>query len=189
MDCISINQFNLSNKMRMLWEQHVFWTRLLIISILNNLKDLDATQTRLLQNPGEIAAIYGKFYGPVIQKNISDLLTEHLVIGAQLITATKNNNTSEMNRLNTLWYQNADKISKFLASFNPFYSENDLRRMFYTHLDLTKNEVSLRLKSNWTEDVKNFDILEKEAINMADYFSMGIVRQFDYLFSCNMQYF
>lgn len=43
MNCITINQLNLMKRMNTLWEQHVFWTRLLIISILNDLGDLKET--------------------------------------------------------------------------------------------------------------------------------------------------
>lgn len=185
MNCISINHLNLSNKMRMLWEQHVFWTRLLIISILENLKDLQETQDRLLRNPRDIGKIYGKFYGEDVQRIVTSLLTEHLVIGAELVTAFKNNNISEINRLNSLWYENADKMARAFSSINPYYSELDLREMLYMHLDLTKNEVALRLQGKYAEDVINFDKLELEAIKMADYFTMGIVCQFQYMFICD----
>lgn len=168
----------------MLWEQHVFWTRLLIISILENLKDLPETEKRLLRNPVDIGMIYGIFYGPEVQKIVTDLLTEHLVVGAELITAYKNNNTSEINRLNALWYANADKMARAFASINPHYIESEIRDMLYMHLDLTKNEVALRLQGKFAEDVQNFDKIEAEAIAMADYFTMGIVRQFPNIFSC-----
>ena len=56
--------------------------------------------------------------------------------------------------------------------------------MLYTHLDLTKNEVSLRLQGKYAEDVANFDRIEMEALEMADYFTMGIVYQFAYVFTC-----
>lgn len=184
MNCISIKQLNLSNEMRMLWEQHVYWTRLIIISILNNLKDLKETEKRLLMNPVDIGRIYGRFYGPAVQREVTKLITEHLEIGGQLIIASKNNSKEEIGRLNTLWYQNADKIARYFASFNPYYNEEELRRMLYTHLDLTKNEVSLRLQGKYAEDVANFDRIEMEALEMADYFTMGIVYQFAYVFTC-----
>ena len=36
------------------------WTRMLLISIADNLGDLDATRTRLLENPKDIAKVQGK---------------------------------------------------------------------------------------------------------------------------------
>ena len=58
MECITTNQLNLMNKMSILWDQHVCWTRLLIISILENLKDLEETKKRLLKNPVDIGILF-----------------------------------------------------------------------------------------------------------------------------------
>ena len=65
---------------------------MLLISIAENLKDLDATQTRLLQNPKDIANVFRRYYGDSVANTIEKLLTEHLVIGKNLIVALKNNN-------------------------------------------------------------------------------------------------
>ena len=178
MDCISRNQLNVLNQMRMLWEQHVYWRRLLIISILSDLKDEEETTKRLLRNPGDFGNLFGKFYGPRFQKTITDLLTEHLVIGKELIVASKNGDTKEGERLNKLWYENAEKMARAFALVNPYYREEELRKMLYTHLDLTKKEVALRLEGNYAEDVKNFDMIEQEALMMADYLTNGIVYHF-----------
>ena len=45
---VSMNQVQLIKQMNLVWEQHIMWTRMLLISIAENLKDLDATQARLL---------------------------------------------------------------------------------------------------------------------------------------------
>lgn len=182
LDCISLQHFDLSNVMRMLWEQHVFWTRLLIVSILERLDDLNATQTRLLMNPKDFGSVYGMFYNEDVQKAVTDLLTQHLEIGAQLIVAYRDNNQASIQRLNEQWYENADHIASTFASFNPCYNETELRDMFYMHLDLTKKEVSLRLMKKFDEDVKNFDEIEQLALEMADYFTDGIICQFYTLF-------
>lgn len=184
MECITTNQLNLMNKMSILWDQHVFWTRLLIISILENLKDLEETKKRLLNNPIDIGILFGKFYRPSVQGIITNLLTEHLVIGSKLITAYKNKDTQNINEQNSLWYDNADRMAKAFASINPYYIEKDVKKMLYNHLDLTKNEVALRLAGNYAEDIKNFDMIEKQALEMANYFSMGIIYQFRNMFTC-----
>ena len=49
--------------MNLVWEQHIMWTRMLLISIAENLKDLEATQNRLLRNPKDIAAVFRPYYG------------------------------------------------------------------------------------------------------------------------------
>lgn len=185
MNCISINQMTLANQMQRLWLEHVYWTRLLIISILNCLKDQQATQERLLKNPDDLGCLFGRFYGPEAKKVITDLLTEHLVIGAKLVTAYRDNNCQEIEKLNKSWYENADKMAHAFACLNPCFAKKDLRDMFYMHLDLTKNEVSLRLQCKYQEDVINFDKLQDEILTMSDYFTCGIVNQMHPLFRCN----
>lgn len=184
MECITTNQLSLMNKMGILWDQHVFWTRLLIISVLENLKDLEETKKRLLNNPVDIGILFWKFYGPSVQDIITNLLTEHSVIGSKLIASYKNNDTQNINKQNSLWYDNADRMAKAFESINPYYIEKDVKKMLYNHLDLTKNEVALRLAEKYAEDIKNFDMIEKPVLEMANYFSMGIIYQFRNMFTC-----
>lgn len=175
---ISIYHVRLLEKMNLVWEQHIMWTRMLLISIAENLKDLDATQARLLQNPKDIADIFRVFYGDSVANTIQNLLTEHLVIGKDLIVALKNNNQTQAAILNKKWYKNADDIANALSSINPFYPKNEIQKMFYEHLQLTTDEVNFRLKGDYPADIKAFDMVQKEILNMSHFLVKGIVKQF-----------
>lgn len=179
---ISINQVQLLEKMNLAWEQHIMWTRMLLISIAENLKDLDATQARLLKNPRDIANVFRPYYGAAVADKIEKLLTEHLVIGKELIVALKNKNQEEAKRLNTKWYQNADEMAEAFSSINPFYSKKEVHRMLDEHLRLTTNEVTARLAGNYVEDINAYDMVQKEILKMSQFFVNGIVRQFQNLF-------
>lgn len=175
---ITLKQMKLSDQMNTLWEQHVFWTRLLLISIAENLSDLNQTKERLLRNPKDIANIYRVYYGDEVANEIERLLTEHLVIGANLITALKNKETNKATELNNIWYRNADDMAKAFSTINTYYKEEELRQMLHHHLELTTQEVSERLNRNYAADIKAFDMVEKEALMMARYFTNGIFKQF-----------
>ena len=159
------------------------WTRMLLISIAENLKDLDATQARLLENPKDIANIFRRFYGDVVANKIQQLLTEHLVIGKDLIVALKNKNDEKAANLNTKWYKNADEMADAFNSINPFYPKEEVRRMLYEHLRLTTIQVDNRLKCNYGEDIKAYDMVQKEILKMSNFFTSGILNQFPTLFS------
>lgn len=176
-------QIDLINSMRLAWSQHVYWTRMLLISIAERLKDQDAVTTRLLQNPNDIAMIFAKYYSPDIAGTIAQLLTEHLQIGAALITALRDGKTSQAETLNRQWYINADKMATAFSGINPYYHQEAVREMLYRHLDLTKQEVAMRLAGNYPADIKAFDAVEEEALAMADAFSSGLRRQFPQMFS------
>ena len=181
-NCISQNQFELSNKMNLAWIEHVLWTRLLLISIADNLGDLEATKSRLLENPKDIADVFRQYYGNNIANSIQNLLTEHLTIGGDLIVALKNNNQTLAEELNTKWYKNADDMANFFSSINQFYPREETRNMLYEHLRLTTEEVTARLNKNYTADIKAYDAVQAEALKMAEFFTNGIIRQFPNLF-------
>lgn len=179
---VSMNQVQLIEQMNLVWEQHIMWIRMLLISIAENLKDLEATQARLLRNPKDIADVFRRYYGNATANRIQQLLTEHLAIGKDLIVALKNKNQEEAAKLNTKWYQNADEMAEAFSSINPFYPKEEIRNMLYEHLRLTTNEVNNRLQGNYVADINSYDMVQKEILKMSQFFVNGIVRQFPNLF-------
>lgn len=175
---ISINEVELLEKMNLRWQEHILWTRLLLISIAENLNDLEATQTRLLKNPKDIADVFKLYYGNEIGDEIEKLLTEHLAIGKDLIVALKNNNQEYANLLNTKWYLNADKMAEVFSRINPFYPKKEICRMLYEHLRLTTIEVIARLKGDYIGDINAYDMIQNEILKMSRFFVSGIVEQF-----------
>ncbi|MEA4970484.1 MAG: acetylglutamate kinase [Candidatus Pelethousia sp.] len=173
-----IRQFELLADMRLVWSQHVYWTRLLLISIAERLKDQSATTARLLQNPADFAKIFARYYPAGVANTIEQLLTLHLQIGAELITALRNGQTEQAQALTRRWYQNADQMADAFSSINPFFEREAMRNMLYAHLELTTKEVTARLAGNYPADIAAFDQVEREAMEMADYFSAGIMHQF-----------
>ena len=173
-----VKQFELLSDMRYRWAQHVYWTRMLLVSIAERLKDLDAVEKRLLQNPADIAGIFGRYYNADTARAVEKLLTEHLQIGAALITALRDKKAAEAETLKTKWYANAVQMAEAFAGINPFYSREELLKMLDNHLDLTTREVAARLIGDYPADIEAFDAVEEEALSMADYFSVGILRQF-----------
>lgn len=177
-DRFTRRQVNLMNKLRMLWEQHVYWTRFFIISTAADLPDLGDVTNRLLENPGDFAAALAPFYGARISDRFRELLREHLLIGGDLVTAAKNKDDAKVGEDRRKWYANADEIARFLAGINPFWDESRWRSMLYDHLEMTEQEAVLRLAGRFPEDIRMFDRIELEALEMADYMSQGIIRQF-----------
>lgn len=176
-------QISLSNKLHMAWMQHVYWTRLLIVSITQRLADQNATAARLLQNPNDIANIYAGYYPPDAVRTIAQLLTEHLEIGGALITALRDKDTAQQGVLGRRWYINADQMADAFSRLNPYYEREALRGMLYRHLELTSQEVAMRLAGDYAEEIEVFGEVEREAMEMADYFATGLMRQFPQKFA------
>lgn len=175
-------QNSLKDDMREAWVQHVYWTRMLLISIAQRLEDQNSVTDRLMENPKDIADIFANYYDTEAVNNIERLLTEHLQIGADLITALRDKKTIEAKNLNKLWHLNADRMATAFSMINPYFDRNELWKMLRSHLDLTTLEVAMRLAGNYPADIEAFNQVEQEALSMADYFTSGIMQQFPQMF-------
>lgn len=171
------NHTRLLNALRKLWEQHVMWTRSFIISTLSNLDDLEYVTERLLRNPTDFAIVLGIFYGEDKARKFQDLLREHLLIAANLVNAVKTNDTVVINDARTKWYENADEIAAFLSFINPYWNQAMWRDMLYDHLKMIENGVMYRLTKDYSKDIENYDMIETQALQMADLMWEGIMNQ------------
>ncbi len=184
---ITLNQAQITFKenMRKLWEDHITWTRIYIISAVAGLGDTDQAKARLLENQDEIGNAVKPYYGDTAGSKLTDLLKTHITLAGDLLAAAKSNNSSEMTSAETQWYSNADDIAVFLATANPNWSESDLKNMLDEHLSLTKQEAVSRLSSNWDADIAAYDQIHNQALTMADTLSDGIMAQFPEKFTEN----
>lgn len=175
---VPCTQTELMNDMRLVWSQHVYWSRMYLISLAEQLKDQNDVANRLLQNPGDIANIFARFYSDQTANMIERLLTEHLQIGAKLIVALRDGQTEEAEQLKYQWHENANQMAVAFNRINPYYKYEDLHDMLDKHLELTTQEVVMRLSGNYPADIEAFNKVEQEAMEMADYFTAGIMKQF-----------
>lgn len=179
-DCgLNCYQLQLSNTIRQLWMEHVLWTRFFILSTAFTLPDLQFVTARLLQNPVDFARVLQPFYGEQTAAQFKQLLTDHLMIAAQLVNAAKSGDTAQVDEQRRRWYENAEAIAKFLASINLFWSETQWRVLLFDHLRMTENEAVFILTGQYDKGINEYDHIQAEAINMADVMTFGIIRQFN----------
>ena len=105
---------DLQNVMRALWEQHVEWTRMAIISAVENIADVDLVTKRLLRNPSDFAAVLTPYYGAEKAAGFEKLFREHLVIADQLVKAAKAGDKKAADDAEKRWYENADMIARYM---------------------------------------------------------------------------
>ncbi|WP_235440083.1 hypothetical protein [Paenibacillus sp. DMB20] len=103
----------LNRKFRTLLEQHVYWTRLTVNSIVGDLPDVKETTERLLRNPDDFAAVLALYYGSDIAARFANLFRSHLTIAAELVGALKSGNAQAAADAQMRWYANADAICSF----------------------------------------------------------------------------
>lgn len=173
-----VSFLGLNNIIRKLWEKHIFWTRLAIMSIASSSPDTEFVSNRLLRNATDFGNLFTNFYGPKIAQEFSNLLRDHLTIATDLVVAAKKQDSNAVAEIDKKWHKNADDIANFLSSINPNWDRREMQQMMYEHLALTKAEAVAILTNKYEEGISLFDEIEKQALMMADSYTNGISKQF-----------
>ena len=171
--------FALRTDMRKLWEDHITWTRLAIISLLSGSPDTNATVARLLRNQVDIGNAVKPFYGQAAGNQLTAQLRQHILIAADLIAAAKAGDQAKLASEQALWVKNADGIAALLNSINPrHWKLSVMKAEMRMHLKLTTAEVVARLQGNWAADVDAYDKVHRHILHMSDLLANGLVEQF-----------
>jgi hypothetical protein len=165
--------------MRKLWEDHITWTRLAIVSFAGGLPDFDQTAARLLRNQEDIGNAIRPYYGRRAGNGLTALLKEHIGGAVDLLTAAKAGDEAAFASARRAWYANGREIARFLNRASPrFLPLASVQRLMRGHLDQTLVEAGHRLSGNFAADVRDYELIHRHILVMADAISGAIIRQF-----------
>lgn len=171
------------DQMRKLWEDHVTWTRLAIVTFADGSAGFDATAARLMANQEDIGDAIKPFYGKAAGNRLTALLKDHIGIAVRLLQAAQAGDSDGFEQAKKDWYANANDIADFLAHANPRYWPRAMMRAdMRTHLDQTLSEASNELTGQYADSVADYEAIHHHILDMADMLSSGIIRAFPHRF-------
>jgi hypothetical protein len=172
-------QVRFHDDMRKLWEDHITWTRLAIVSFAADLPDFDPTAARLLRNQEDIGDAIKPYYGGEAGARLTALLKEHIAGAVELLQAAKAGDDARFAAAREAWYRNGDEIARFLSGANPrFLPLGRISALMRGHLDQTLDEAAHRLAGDFAADIRDYDRIHRHILEMADAISDGIIKQF-----------
>lgn len=181
-----INRYDFRVGMHKLWEDHVTWTRLYIVSATANLPETEATAGRLLKNQEDIGNAMAAFYGAKVGAKVTALLKEHIMIATKIVAAAMAGDAGGVAAYSEEWSVNADQIAKALSQINPEnWHYHEMKEMMNEHLTLTTAQLVAHLNQDWAADIAAYDMLHLQILKMADMLALGIIKQFPNKFSGN----
>lgn len=164
--------------MNKLWEDHISWTRNVILCLVDGVPGTDQAIARLMQNQVDIGNAIKPYYGDAAGNALTELLKAHIAISADVVNAAKVGNEAALDIANKKWFANADEISTFLSNANENWPLADMKMMMNDHLKLTTDEALQRIKKDYDADIKAYDKVHDEILKMAAMLSEGIIKQF-----------
>lgn len=168
----------LKTAMNKLWEDHITWTRNVICCLVDELPGSNQAVARLLKNQEDIGNAIKPYYGEDAGNKLTALLKPHITISAEVVKAAKANDKVKLDEANKKWMANADEIAVFLSKANPAWKLAEMKKMMQDHLKLTTDEAVARIKKDYDADIKAYDKVHEEILEMSEMLSMGIIEQF-----------
>lgn len=175
---VSSPAVELKGGMHKLWEDHVTWTRNVILCLVDELPGADQAVKRLMQNQVDIGNAVKPYYGEDNGNKLTELLKAHIAISADVVKSAKAGNTTALDSANKKWFANADEISAFLSGANPNWPLAEMKMMMDDHLKLTTDEAVQRIKKDYDADIAAYDKVHEEILKMSDMLADGIIKQF-----------
>ena len=165
--------------MRKLWEDHITWTRLAIVSFAGGLPDFNLTAARLLRNQTDLGNAVKPYYGRRAGNRLTALLMQHIGGAVELLKAAKAGDSARFAAAKQAWYRNGRQIARFLSRANPrFLPFARINRLMRGHLDETLAEAAHRLSGDFAADIRDYEHIHHHILRMADTLSSGIIKQF-----------
>ena len=175
----TVDETQFRRTMDRLWQEHVAWTRMAIVSFAGGLPNLKATEARLLRNQVDIGNAIKPFYGNAAGTQLTGLLRTHILQAVIVLQAAKAGNKPQLAAASKAWYRNAHQIAAFLSRANPQHWPLAATTMMMNHhLQLTTKEAVDELSGRWTASVRDYDAVEAEILDMSNTLAQGLVAQF-----------
>ena len=179
MEVRSAKAVDFHDDMRKLWEDHVIWTRLAIVSFAGGLPDFDQNAARLLRNQEHIGTAIKPYYGRRAGNALTALLKEHIGGAVELLMAAKAGDDAAFASARRAWYANGREISRFLNRASPrFLPLASVQRLMRGHLDQTLAEAGHLLNGDYAAGIRDYDLIHRHILVMADAISGAIIKQF-----------
>jgi hypothetical protein len=103
---LSAPELRFHDQMRKLWEDHITWTRLAIVSFTADNPDLQPTLDRLLRNQQEIGDAIRPFYGRAAGNALTKLLQDHINGAVDVLVAARSGDQQAFADAKGAWYSN-----------------------------------------------------------------------------------
>ena len=165
---------DLRQRMRMAWLNHITLVKFYLISFFENLSSQNAWKDAVYKNAEEILVIFAQYYPASAMQRFRKLFMEHLRLTDEVAAGLKADPAFSGAAMEN-WYINAEEIASFLSRQTPAYNETELRKMFYDHLDMERQQMEAYLDGDYETDIEIYLRSQQNMIELADFLTSGLL--------------
>lgn len=164
----------MKNQMRLDWQNHIISVKFYLTAFFENLASQNAWKRAVGQNMDQILSVFEKRFPADTMRRLRGLMEQHLQL-TDAVAAELKRDVTYSGEIMEKWYKNAEEIAALFARQNPTYGEEELRKLFYNHLDLERQQMEAYLDGDYETDIRLFMESEQHMIELADYLSAGLL--------------
>lgn len=165
---ISSLKVDLKSALRKLFTDHGVYTAFVLKSIVDGISDVPVFLDRLLLNQEDIGDQLKPIVGDAKGNLLTDVLTEHINLAGDVITAATKNDPTLNDKIKKL-FENSDEVARVLTSLNPSKLPYPItQKMFHTHNQFVIDMTVARIKKNYEEEQRLYDAYYNELLEMSD---------------------
>jgi hypothetical protein len=179
--CFTFEQMNTIFNIRMFWYELSVWLRIYMDSRYMGLDASEKVMARLKRVPINYTNQLKRFFGEKVTNQYLQLLNTYIDLISDLITAQQSGNTEKTKEIILQLYHNVDQRAAILATINPFFDANELKRMLYSYTRSTIRETETYLSQDSISNIIILNRLITHTDEIGEYFSRNLFNYLSYL--------
>ena len=169
-------------KMNLLWQENSFWSRNLMLCIIDSVPGKDQALWRLTKNQDDICELLKPFFGDEQKAVLAELFYSYMNFEIEVIKASMTDSVLAKEALSQ-WHKSTNEIASFLHKQNPKWMLKDLKEVMNTQVEMTYQAIRQRVIRDFDLEVIAFDKMIKNGNKVSNMFSQGIIYQYPQKFS------
>ena len=166
---------NLIKESRFGMTQLAYMTREYLVAVFSGFGNAEAIANRLYSLPTQLHEKTQLIFGVPASEELTHLLSMHVAYVISLANALLIGDQAAADYSVRQLYQNADDIAALYAKINPFWSETEMRALFYNYNSLMIQDAIALASRDFEKDMDIFDRMLLSALLMGDYHAEGLL--------------
>ncbi len=165
--------------LRSLWQGHVQHTRAYAMAVkAGDARKSDAAANAVVANAKQLADAVASFYGAPAGERMLALLAGHWGAVKAMTDAGKAGDRASYDRAMSTLTGNAGEIATFLASANPYLSQDAVRGLLLAHGAHHAAQISELMRGDLAAEARTWAAMQKHMDVIADAMAGALAKQF-----------
>jgi hypothetical protein len=161
-------------QMNTLWQENSFWSRNLMLCMIDTLQGKDQAMWRLIKNQEEICGLFKNYFGTEAGIALTELFYSDLNFQIEVISASATDSILAK-QAKERWHKSANTIAEYLHQLNPKWMLKEMKTALNQQVDMSFETIKQRIVRDFDLEVIAFDKMIHNGNKISSMLSKGII--------------